>query len=291
MGQEKILIVCLHDIAPLHEGAVCEIYRRVYALIGKKIVSAVVPDWHHGFPLVSYPHFVRRIERHSGEIILHGYSHKNQRHQGAVYFLTGGADEMSALDKGQVQERLRDGQKILERCFSRKARGFVPPAWQSGTLTREILARHGFEYKVGYTAVEYVKKGARPLNTWSWECDRFGALGFMGTIVGKVLSQWRPHGIPTIVFHPNDLKRGFVRKGLGMIRNFLKQGYRPVTFEEMASVFAGKVGLCQDKCISTTPDSTAPMPKTDAPGAVPHESCGTETGHTKIPQAATYGLA
>jgi len=67
-----------------------------------------------------------------------------------------------------------------------------------------------------------------PLATWTWDCGRWGWLGYIGHGIGW-LSQSLNRGVPILAIHPRDLERGFWPKILRLTGGLLDAGYEPST--------------------------------------------------------------
>jgi len=193
-------------------------------------MAAVVPCWHGERLSGSARGFVEWVKVEFGEVLLHGYTHHRADHGGAIGLLTGNANEFTRMGTCEAIKRLRCGQAILAEVFGQPANGFVPPAWQRGPITSSVLVVSGFRYSVGFTGVESVEGERIPLCTWSWDAGVFGPLGVAGEAVGSVLTAVHPEAVPCVVFHPLDVERGFLPRGMALVKKFLAEGRRPVTF-------------------------------------------------------------
>lgn len=82
-------LVCIHDATPAYEHETRVIIRDLAALVGTRISSGVVPDWHGQWPLAAHRDYCELIRESSEELLLHGYLHRRQRGGGPTSFLTG----------------------------------------------------------------------------------------------------------------------------------------------------------------------------------------------------------
>lgn len=226
-------LVIVHDVAPPFIGTLCHIVMQLRALVGSAVAGAVVPCW-HGAPIAEDTLTVDHARTSYGELLLHGYTHHASSAHGPIGLLTGGANEFSALPPDAATSRVRQGQAALVRCFGRPAGGFVPPAWQAGSLTSARLAESGIAYQLGLRELRTATGGRQPLAVWSWDCGRVAALGLAGECVGALQRAiWRG-ATPCVVLHPADMARGFVGRALDLVQRLLAEGLRPVLPCELA---------------------------------------------------------
>ena len=80
--------------------------------------------------------------------------------------------------------------------------------------------------------IETVERRAIPLATWSWDWGVAGAAGRWGAALGHVLAR-RRGAVPCVVFHPADLRRGLLDRGLIRLERLLARGCRPVLPSEL----------------------------------------------------------
>lgn len=219
-------MVVVHDVAPPFLSTLCHIMRQLHPLVGGAVAGAVVPSW-HGTQIVESSLTVDHARGAYGELLLHGYTHHAARACGPIALLTAGANEFSALPRPEAASRIHQGQAALASCFGSPARGFVPPAWQPGSLTSALLAEAGISYQLGLRELRTAAGSTQPLAVWSWDCGRVAALGLAGECLGALQRAiWRG-ATPCVVLHPADLARGFLRRALDLVRQLLAEGLRP----------------------------------------------------------------
>lgn len=231
---EQAFLVVIHDVTPQFVEPIAAILARLTPLIRRHVAAAVVPQW-HGQPWTDDGGFAGWVKGHFGEVLLHGCTHHRSRGGSLLSRLIGRADEFAGMPAAAAVERLRCGQAILAEAFGRPAMGFVPPAWQSGPVCPALLTACGLHYCAGLTRIERVGRRPVPLSTWSWDAGKVPQLGLLGEAAGAAMSALRRHSLPCVVFHPRDLDRGYVPRGLTLIETFLSAGRRPVTFAEAVS--------------------------------------------------------
>ncbi len=224
-----MFFVVVHDITPQQWEPLAAIIRQLQPLVGQNLSAAVVPCW-QGEPLRKAPlGFIDWVKSHFAEILLHGCTHQHPGAGGPVGWLTGQSNEFTGLSTSAAVERLQRGQAILTECFGQPAAGFVPPAWQWGPINLELLKTSGLRYGVGMAGIYYVDGRRAPLATWSWDAGVCAPLGYAGEALGAVRFKLRKEAIPCLVFHPLDVERGFVSRGIQLIEKNLSAGRKPMS--------------------------------------------------------------
>ena len=206
-------------------------------MVGQRVAGAVVPCW-RGWPITDgQPWFTEMIARQFDELLLHGYTHYNDRGLGGVGLLTGRCDEFNGLDPQSAERRIASAQTVLAEVFSRPVLGFVPPAWRPGPVTLEMLARQGLFYCVGMHQVVFTTGSHIPLVTWSWDCGVIAGLGYLGELYGSLSNTVRRRALRAVVIHPLDVDRGFLQRALERIALLVNQGCQPVLMADFLDGF------------------------------------------------------
>jgi Uncharacterized protein conserved in bacteria (DUF2334) len=228
--------VIVHDVAPIFLRQLVTITEALASRVGDKVSAAVVPCW-HGVPLVRGEadiELLGLVERAFGEILQHGYTHRQDRF-GLLSFFSGRSNELSGLTAATTRTRLEGGRALLRGLLSSPIAGFVPPAWQTGFATTDELSRCGFEYLVTFDAIRFVGMTPIPLVTWSWDWGIIAPLGRVGEWLGDRDFTLRPDALPCVVVHPIDVDRGYLPRCLRVIDRLGQRGRTPVLFSELAS--------------------------------------------------------
>ena len=221
-------VVCIHDATPAYERETRAMIRDLAPLLGHRLSFGVVPNWYGKWPLAEHPEYCRMVQEASDQLLLHGYFHQRQRGWGPTTLLAERCDEMNGLDRDETRRTLARGQRDFIEVFGEPARGFLAPGWQPGHVRRGNRNSVGLEHVLGFFSVESWTGRSVPLATWTWDCGRWGALGYIGHGVGWLL-QSTNRGIPTLAIHPRDLERGFWPKIILLIEDLLETGYEPST--------------------------------------------------------------
>ncbi len=220
--------VIVHDVAPGHLVALQRIDDALQGLLGRTYSLGVVPACDESEIASSNSAFRNHCNNSGEEILLHGYTHRNQ-FGGPLSWLVRQADEFTRMPADQACARVRRGKEVLEQILEAEVNGFVPPAWQFGPLTMQLLAENGISYRCGFRKIEDVKGRSVSLATVSWDLSFMRETGYLGELCGTVLHKFNRSYVPVIVLHPDDVPRGFLVRATRMIQAFLSAGGRPVT--------------------------------------------------------------
>lgn len=224
--------VIIHDITPQLQAPISAIVEQLRPLVGTQIMAGVVPCWRGERLNRSARGFLKFVRANFSEMLLHGYTHHRAGNGGPIGWLTGNANEFTGLSTDDAVGRLGCGQAMFAEVFGQIARGFVAPAWQRGPITKRILADVGLRYCVGLTGVEGVNGECVPLSTWSWDAGVVTSLGYFGEALGHLMSALRPGAAPCVTFHPLDVERRFLPRGIRLVKTLLAEGRRPMSFGE-----------------------------------------------------------
>jgi hypothetical protein len=223
--------VVVHDVAPVFRPQLARIAEALRPRVGRKLAGAVVPCW-HGRPIDGHQgDFGRFVAGAFGEVLQHGYTHRQDR-PGVLSLLTGRSDELVGLPREEVRRRLGLGRELLRRGLGVAPAGFVPPAWQVGRATKEVLAGCGFRYLATFGAIRAASGARVPLATWSWDWGILEPLGRVGQQFGDVYGRLRPAALPCVVVHPADVDRGYLPRVLEVVDRLLGRGRTPGLLSE-----------------------------------------------------------
>ena len=227
--------VVVHDVAPRFATELRQILSALHPLVGTHLAAAVVPHW-HGDDAPTDRDFWNMVHGSFDEFLLHGYRHRNEKTATWLSHLTHRADEFARLSDAECEQRIAAGATWAADLFGERLTGFLPPAWQRGRMTSELLARHGLRIAVGQHALTICDGKRFPLATWSWDCGRIGWLGHVTEWYGSASKWWRPQALPVIAIHPADVQRGFLPRAIAICRRLLAEGRRPVVASDLLRV-------------------------------------------------------
>ena len=227
------LLISIHDVEPESMGEVREILKELKPLAGSQVAAAVIPTpWLQK----SDRQIASSIEEVRGgmdELLLHGLEHRRCNTWSPISFLFNHADEFRGISLDAAKEKLFEGRQVITDIFGHSPTGFAPPAWFSGPVDGKLLSSLGLEFMTSYFNILRVDGSKVPLATYSWDCGRYSCLGYLGELSGRFASI-NSQAIPQIVFHPSDVRRGFVAFGVRRIKDLLEQGYSATSYREVA---------------------------------------------------------
>ena len=221
-------VVCIHDATPAYARETRAMIHRLAPILGRRLSFAVVPDWYGEWPLTAHRDYCRLVRESAEELLLHGYFHQRLRGRGPATLIAERADEMNGLDAEETRRTLERGQRVFIDVFGEPARGFLAPAWQRGHVRAGSVSALGLDHVLGFFFLESLTGRKVPLATWTWDCGRWGWLGYVGHGIGW-MSQSLDRGVPTLAIHPRDLERGFWPAIVRLTEELIDTGYEPST--------------------------------------------------------------
>jgi len=221
-------VVCIHDATPAYARETRAMIHHLAPIVGRRITFAVVPDWYGEWPLTAHRDYCRLVRESAEELLLHGYFHQRRRGRGPATLIAERADEMNGLDAEETRRTLERGQRVFIDVFGEPARGFLAPAWQRGHVRAGNVSALGLDHVLGFFSLESLTGRKVPLATWTWDCGRWGWLGYVGHGIGW-MSQSLDRGVPTLAIHPRDLERGFWPAIVRLTEELIDTGYEPST--------------------------------------------------------------
>ena len=221
---EREFIVCIHDACPQSSHLIIRIINNITPLVENIMTVAVIPQ-SYGIPWrCEDQDLICELRERTTEILLHGLTHRRVGNCSPFSFLIEKADELVGLSVSETETLLKKGQHIMKNMFGSPAKGFVPPGWQFGKVTKTVLGKHNIDFAISLHYIIDTSGHRIPLATWF--------SGYVGEIVGYTLCM-RKDVVPCIVLHPKDVQRGFLPRGLRLIRSFIEQGYCPISFQDI----------------------------------------------------------
>jgi peptidoglycan/xylan/chitin deacetylase (PgdA/CDA1 family) len=221
-------VVCIHDATPAYARETRAMIHHLAPILGRRLSFAVVPDWYGEWPLTAHRDYCRLVQESAEELLLHGYFHQRLRGRGPATLIAERADEMNGLDTEETRRTLERGQRVFIEVFGEPARGFLAPAWQRGHVRAGNVSALGLDHVLGFFSLESLTGRKVPLATWTWDCGRWGWLGYVGHGIGW-MSQSLDRGVPTLAIHPRDLERGFWPAIARLTEELIDTGYEPST--------------------------------------------------------------
>ncbi len=150
------LLISIHDVTPRHFERLKVIteFLKTHG-VGACLSMLVVPDYWSAWQLDQHPVFCEWLRRQAAdgvEMILHGYSHRDDTaHDGVVAtlkakHLTAREGEFLGLDAEHAKRRIEAGQLMLQQILGAPASGFIAPAWLYGPGALAALTEMKFAF-------------------------------------------------------------------------------------------------------------------------------------------------
>lgn len=269
-GDDRVLCVSLHDVAPATLQDCAETLRFLDTLRIGPVALLVVPNF-HGCGRVDrderFCEFLRSRERRGDEIVLHGYWHQDA---GRTYCSlrdrferrigTAGEGEFSGLNEDTARTRLLRGLAVM-RTAGWQPDGFVAPAWLMSAGTRTSLDSLPFTYcSTRDTIIPLLRDG--DISAPSLVVSTRSALRRSLSPAWNQMRLWRRMEAPVLraALHPRDVRYASIA---ALWRNLFGQlPGRPILTE-------GQV-VARAACASSQPRPT--YPRTGVPSA-PTSAC------------------
>lgn len=210
------LLVSIHDVGPLSEGAVDRLRDLLARHVSEdRLALLVVPDYWGEAPLTPGSPFATRLRgwaESGADVFVHGWFHKDlATHQGTIARLkashmTAGEGEFLGLDRATALDRMERGRALIEDVTGRKVTGFIAPAWLYGDGALAALAEAGFALAEDHWKVWQPVTGRvlvrGPVLTWASRSKaRIASSLFAARALAPVL---RASRFARIGVHPGD---------------------------------------------------------------------------------------
>ena len=240
----RLLLTSIHDVGPLFESEVDQLFDRMIRPLGSaRMAMLVVPNHWGQAPLSAAPAFQRRLRgwAEAGvEMFVHGWFHKaTTRHSGFAAWkgahMTAGEGEFLGLDAETAAQRIADGRALIEDIIGRPAAGFVAPAWLYGKGAHTALAVSGLPIAEDHLRVWHPASGkvlARgPVVTWATRsrARRASSLAF-AALARHALT---PLQVARIAVHPGDVHSAPVLNSIDRTLAALSLGRTPASYAQL----------------------------------------------------------
>jgi predicted deacetylase len=169
MMEEKLAMITIHDVNPLHSE---ETLKTCYELNKLKIKYnlSIVPCYNRKYSLKHHHAFCDEISSllkyGNIELTLHGLYHQ----------LDGNIEDFDTESKEQEKQEIQEGLDILSAADLPKPSMFIPPAWHLSRQCIEALKELDFGMSESMTDIEFIQKGKKyilhPVMNWDQQGDK-----------------------------------------------------------------------------------------------------------------------
>lgn len=140
----KYINVSIHDLT---KSTIPQVKRLVGVLSDEgvdKISFLIIPNYHQRETIKDVCDEIKQVVG-DGEIVLHGYTHLGNKFPLFSYKNLFTSYEGEFISFEDVEERLKRGLKMLEKCGLQPS-GFIPPAWLMRKRDFKVLKNLGFRF-------------------------------------------------------------------------------------------------------------------------------------------------
>ena len=169
MIEQKLAIIAIHDINPLHSE---EILKTCHELNKLKIRYnlSIVPHYEKEYNLKDHRAFCDEISSllKSGniELTLHGFYHQ----------IDGKIEDFDTESKEEEKQEIQQGLDILSAVNLPRPSMFIPPAWHLSRQCIEALKELNFSMSESMTDIEFIQEGKKyilhPVMNWDQQGDK-----------------------------------------------------------------------------------------------------------------------
>ena len=169
MIDQKLAIIAIHDINPLHSE---EILKTCHELNKLKIRYnlSIVPHYGKEYNLKDHRAFCDEISSllKSGniELTLHGFYHQ----------IDGKIEDFDTESKEEEKQEIQQGLDILSAVNLPRPSMFIPPAWHLSRQCIEALKELNFSMSESMTDIEFIQEGKKyilhPVMNWDQQGDK-----------------------------------------------------------------------------------------------------------------------
>jgi predicted deacetylase len=208
------LLVSIHDVSPVHNGAVQRIWNHCVS-VGVRPALLVVPNWHGAWPLREYRLFAEWLRDceaggSGADVFVHGERHdevgatRELRDELRAFGRTEREAEFLTLRYSDARARIERGTRCLRACGVSPV-GFVAPAWLTNAACDSALTDSGVMISETSTSVRLHHRGQRlssPVIRWSARSEFRASVSCVAARAHWIIN--RKHWLVRIAIHPGD---------------------------------------------------------------------------------------
>jgi predicted deacetylase len=224
------VVIAIHDVSPCFRKEV-------------EIILKDLEEIKKSFLIIPLKNGVDAIDRDFAqmlageELVLHGLTHRTNRNDnpGRILLMSSeSCKEFYQLNEADTREKIETGIKLMEDSFNVTPQGFIPPMWHHNKHTMGVLKDLGFNYTESASTFTDIRKG---IHTFSIPaCFDFGGnrcLNYASVKGWKYVFKHLKQPLLRFSIHPADVKNGFLKDIIEMIRWLQDKNYAFVTYDEL----------------------------------------------------------
>lgn len=169
MIDQKLAIITVHDVNPLHSEEILTVTEQLNKLNIKYNLS-IVPYYNKKYRLEDYMDFCEQISS------LLKYGHVELTLHWLYHQLDGKIEDFDTESKEQEKQEIQQGLDILSAVNLPRPSMFIPPAWHLSRQCIETLKELNFSMAESMTDLEFIQKGKKyilhPVMNWDQQGDK-----------------------------------------------------------------------------------------------------------------------
>lgn len=221
-------LVTVHDVHPVFCRELDAILPALQTRLGTRFSLAVTPQYEEALTDPADWAFLARVE---ADLLLHGITHRRARNVDPYSIYAGFADEWGGVPHCEMAAVLRRGCHLLREYMDRPPQGLIAPCWRWGAAADPAHWPPGLDVALGFRSL-WTRDGRRiPLRSYNRD---FGCLSRpLWALLPRLL---QGAGMPCVVIHPADVRRGLLEASLSQIDHLIEAGYEPLSLRAFTSV-------------------------------------------------------
>jgi predicted deacetylase len=169
---EKIAIITIHDVNPLHSEKIFRTIDALHELKKIKYSLSIVPYYAKKYNIKDDPNFCNQISSLLNstdgdvELTLHGLYHQ----------VDGQMDDFDTHTKEEEKNEIQQGLDIFSAVNLPRPLVFIPPAWHLSHQALQALKELDFSVSESMTELDFIQKGRKylvhPVMNWDQQGDK-----------------------------------------------------------------------------------------------------------------------
>jgi predicted deacetylase len=183
---------------------------------------------------------MEKEHKKSSRLVLHGLKHEGNPTK-LLHFLFPNfsfALEFRNLNYKQAKQKILTGLNEYKKVFESNPSGFIPPSWMISKESKHCLRDIGFKYTTTWNRIIDLQKNKKIFSIVNG-FDRFGE-NKLSPFVSRTVSNLHIKlqvffGAKIIRFsiHPGDIIDHNFPLEFPMLKEIIKKGYKPITYEKV----------------------------------------------------------
>ena len=244
MIEQKLAIIAIHDINPLHSEETLKTCQELNKLKIRYNLS-IVPHYGKQYNLKDHRAFCDEISSllKSGniELTLHGFYHQTD----------GKIEDFDTESKEEEKQEIQQGLDILSAVNLPRPSMFIPPAWHLSRQCIEALKELNFSMSESMTDIEFIQEGKKyilhPVMNWDQQGDKEKNKQTLQQnkemFYKRIFNvNGKTNGLFRMAIHPPHDPDGALQDQLEMIKYIKeKEGYELIKYSDLLNIYEEEV--------------------------------------------------